>query len=87
VIKRERDRVRRHAAVIAVAQRSTPGEDDEAGRWDALRRWRGDEACAIPSDASAWLSDSDVVANRANPVLRPRRNLASQLESIANFDD
>ena len=72
MIKRERDRVRRHAAVIAVAQQSKPEEDDEAGRWDALRRWRGDEDCAIPSDASAWLSDSDVVANRANPVVRPR---------------
>ena len=84
--KQERDRVRRHAAMIAVAQRPGP-EDDDRERWDALGRWRGDEACAIPSDASAWLSDSDVVANRANPVLRPRRNLASQLESIANFDD
>jgi hypothetical protein len=82
--KAERDRVRRHAAVIAVGFVATP-EDDDGERWDALGRWRGDEACAIPSDA--WLSDSDVVANRANPVLRPRRNLASQLESIANFDD
>jgi hypothetical protein len=32
-------------------------------------------------------SDSDVVANRAFPVLRPRINLALHFEPIANFDD
>jgi hypothetical protein len=32
-------------------------------------------------------SDSDVVANRASPVLRPRINLALHFEPIANFDD
>jgi hypothetical protein len=31
-------------------------------------------------------SDSDVVANRASPVLRPRINLALHFEPIANFD-
>ena len=32
-------------------------------------------------------SDSDVVANRAFPVLRPRINLALHFGPIANFDD
>jgi hypothetical protein len=45
--KRERQRVRRHAAVIAAAalrQPLRPVEDAEEDRWSGLRRWRGDEA-------------------------------------------
>lgn len=40
--KQERERVRRAAAVIAVAVRCQ--EDDDPDRWDALRRWREGEA-------------------------------------------
>lgn len=43
--KQQRERVRRHAAVIAVAQ-AQPTEEVELGHWDALARWRGDDAGA-----------------------------------------
>jgi hypothetical protein len=44
-------------------------------------------ACAGSDRFVGACSDSDVVANRASPVLRPRMNLALHFEPIANFDD
>jgi hypothetical protein len=49
VTKQQRERVRRHAAVIAAAsswqQHSEPRPVEDAGdRWSGLRRWRGDDA-------------------------------------------
>ena len=41
--KRERERVRRHAAVVAVAA-SSPAPDTQANQAEGLRRWRGDAA-------------------------------------------
>jgi hypothetical protein len=42
VTKAQRERVRRAAAVIAIAQRPTVPEDADGERNLALRRWRGD---------------------------------------------
>ena len=54
--KAQRERVRRHAAMVAIAQRPTVSEDGsvgagatgqseaEAQRYLALRRWRGEDA-------------------------------------------
>ena len=49
--KQERERVRRHAAIIAITSLSLDGADStrhgapegEIERWDALGRWRGDD--------------------------------------------
>jgi hypothetical protein len=48
VTKQERERVRRHAAVIAVGFVAAP-EDDAGAPWDALGRWRGDVATRLLS--------------------------------------
>ena len=45
--KSERERVRRHAAIVAITALSLDGADrhgapkGEGERWDALGRWRG----------------------------------------------
>jgi hypothetical protein len=47
--RRERERVSRHAAVVAAAAALAPAEPMDApqGRWEAVRRWRGE----APADA------------------------------------
>lgn len=42
--RRERERVRRHAAVVAIASAPQMIPDAEADRWSALLRWHCDEA-------------------------------------------
>jgi len=42
--KAERERVRRHAAVIAIVASAPRPVDAEEDRWSAVRRWRGEDA-------------------------------------------
>jgi hypothetical protein len=45
VTKAQRQWVRRHAAMVALATKvASPLIDTEGERWSAVRRWRGDEA-------------------------------------------
>ena len=41
--KAQRERVRRHAAMVAIAPSTMPPIDTEADRLQGLRQWRGDE--------------------------------------------
>ena len=43
VTKAQRERVRRHAAMVAIAPSTTSPIDTEADRLQGLRQWRGDE--------------------------------------------
>ena len=50
--KRDRERIRRHAAVLAIATRE-PEADSDSDHWNALLHWRGDdEAPPIRLDRS-----------------------------------
>jgi hypothetical protein len=82
--RRERERVRRAAAFIAIGEAPLSAEV-EPDRWHALQRWRGDEGEALDQNIAMTISVDERMLRTNTPYVNSRSAQTMTLPTSATL--